>query len=251
MPLNNRDTLTPFRLPPDARLWEEFKPKVAEYNKLVRDRSAAQHRLDQIARDRRKAEQLDQATLAAAIREGKPDPGNAAVKKLEQDEQETNRLIGALEEAIFDVEAELVEVFDATKDEQHPGVDAEIDAASLHLQMVIEALQDARWKLAEAVSMKRFLKTFPDEGDWRPGEWPLHKLVSPSGDAYDIGKVIEALKFDIDVAHGAQAKGPIYLGGAPKDMGTAIAIVGDKPEEPYYPSNEELYRSDPNFYKRR
>jgi hypothetical protein len=231
MPLNNRDTITPFRLPPDSRLWDGFKAKVAEYNKLVRDRKAAQHRLDQIARDRVKAEQRDQAALAEALRKGKPDPGNAAVKKLEKDEKETKRLLGALEEAILDVEAELIEVFDATKEPQHETVDAEIEAASLHLEMVIQALQEARWALAEAVSMKRFLNTFPDEGDWRPGEWPLYKLVSPSGDPYDMGKLLEALRFDLEIAQGSPVtKGPVYLGGEPRDMGEAIAIVGEGPD---------------------
>src|SRR4051812_37014030 len=109
MPLNNRDTITPYSLPPEDRLWDEVKPKVAEYNKLVRDRKAAQHRLDQIARDRLKAERRDQAALAEALRKGKPDPGDKAVKTLEQDEKETKRLLGALEEALLDVEAELAE----------------------------------------------------------------------------------------------------------------------------------------------
>lgn len=235
MPLNNRDTITPYRLPPESRLWDEVKPKVAEYNKLVRDRLAAQHRLDQIARDRLKAEQLDQAALANALREGKPDPGDKAVKKLEKDEKETKRLFGALEEALLDVEAELAEVFEATRGEQHEAVDAEIDAASQEYIDAIAAMQSARWKLAEAVSMKRFLNTFPeDERAWRPGEWAVYKLVAPSGDAYDMGKVVEALQFDVDVAHGSPiTKGPVYLGGSPREPdGAAVQIVGEGPDVP-------------------
>jgi hypothetical protein len=235
MPLNNRDTITPYRLPPEDRLWDEVKPKVAEYNKLVRDRKAAQHRLDQIARDRIKAELRDQAALAAALREGKPDPGNKAVKKLEKDEKETKRLLGALEEALLDVEAELAEAFEATKAGQHETVDAEIDAASQEYLDAIAAMQSARWKLAQAVSMKRFLNTFPeDERAWRPGEWNVYKLVAPSGDAYDMGKVVEALQFDVDVAHGSPiTKGPVYLGGAPREpSGASVQIIGEGPDVP-------------------
>src|SRR5581483_8034785 len=175
MPINERDTLTPHRLPPEARLTIEGQKKqplvskVKEYNKLVAEWRATQHRIGVLKRDHDKAENLHQIAFAKALREGASEPSREAVLKVEEDQKATERKLNALLEALLDVEAELYDEYANAKAELNEQVAAEIDEASVVYREAIAALQAARWKLAEAVSMKRFLNTFPDEGDWRPG----------------------------------------------------------------------------------
>lgn len=76
MPLNERDTLTPFQLPPESMLWPEVQPVVKEYRKLVADRRAAQQQLGQLEDLHARPVEADKVAHAQALREGKPDPGD-------------------------------------------------------------------------------------------------------------------------------------------------------------------------------
>jgi len=162
MPLNERDTLTPYQLPPEARLWPEL------------------------------------LALAKALREGKADPGSKAVEKLDKERANTRRTIESLEIAILEVEAELEQAVEEQKAGQVERVEAEIDQACVEYEAAITSLSDSRQKLAEAVSMRRFLDTFPERG-WKPGSWRIWKLLATHGDPYDFGHVEEALRYDIEI----------------------------------------------------
>src|SRR5579864_5844228 len=129
MPLNDRDTLTPFQLPPEDKLWPEVQPLVKEYRKLVGDRRAAQQQLGQLEDAHIRAVESDKVAYAQALREGKPDPGNQAVEKLNKERANTRRTIESLEVAILEVEAELEDVIEAGKAEQAVRVEAEIGEA--------------------------------------------------------------------------------------------------------------------------
>ena len=198
MPLNDRDTLTPFQLPPESKLWPEVQPLAKEYRKLVGDRRAAQQQLGQLEDAHVRAVESDKVAYAQALREGKPDPGNKAVEKLNKERANTRRTIESLEVAILEVEAELEDAIEAQKAGQSERIQAEIEEACVVYAAAIDELAVARQSLAEIVAMRHFLKEFPERG-YKPAGWPVFKLQAPSGDPYDFGRVSDALHNEIEV----------------------------------------------------
>jgi len=205
MPENQRGSLTPFRLPPESKVWDEFKGPVIEYRKLVSDRHMAQTRLGKLENDRTRAIERDRVALAKALREGKDDPGDTAVEKIDRDLANTRRTIEALEIAIEEAEQELIGVVDDHQLEWLEIVDAEIDDDAGEYLAAVEQVEAARTKLTESVALKRFLNTFPEHG-YTPGHWPVFGLIARSGDPFMWGEVIEALRKDAEVARKPEEK---------------------------------------------
>src|SRR5687768_3524530 len=100
MPLNDRGSLTPFRLPPESQVPEELKKPVQEYRELVSRRHTAYTRIGVLENKRAKAIEADRLALARALREGKDDPGDKSVDKIDKELKATRRMIESLEIAI-------------------------------------------------------------------------------------------------------------------------------------------------------
>lgn len=203
MPLNDRGSITPFRLPPESRVWDELKNPTAEYRKLVSDRHLAYTRLGKLENDRKRAIERDRLALAKALREGGEDPGDAAVEKIDKDTANTRRIIEALELAIEAAEQELIEVVDDHKSTWLADVDTELDGDAQEYLAAIEQMEAARTKLTESVALKRFLSTFPEHG-YNPGHWHVFGLIARNGDPFNWGEVVEALRKDAEVGHGPE-----------------------------------------------
>ena len=199
MPLNERGSLTPFRLPPESKVWDELKEPVAEYRKLVSDRHMAYTRLGQLENDRVRAIERDRIALAKALREGADDPGDTAVEKIDKDMANTRRTIEALEIAIEETEQELIGVVDEHKSAWLDAVDAEIAADTAAYRAAIDQVEATRTRLTETVALKRFLNTFPEHG-YTPGHWHVFALIAPHGDPFRWDQVIDALRKDSEVA---------------------------------------------------
>jgi hypothetical protein len=199
MPLNDRGTLTPYRLPPPDRLWAELKEPAAEYRKLIGDRQAAYHRLSSLEDQRTKAIDADRRALAKALREGGEDPGDTAVEKIDADMAACRRLIESLELAIDEAESDLMGVVDEHQPAWVKEVDAEVDADAQEYLAAVEHVEAMRTKLAETVALKRFLNTFPEHG-YNSSHWPVWGLLARHGDPYRWDEVIDALRKDAEVA---------------------------------------------------
>lgn len=199
MPLNDRGSLTPFRLPPESKAWDELKNPAAEYRKLVSDRHLAYTRLGTLENDRRRAIERDRLALAKALREGGKDPGDKAVEKIDKDMANTRRIIEALEIAIDEAEQELIGVVDDHQLAWLEDVDAELDADAQEYLTKVDEMEAARTKLTESVALKRFLNTFPEHG-YTPGHWSVFGLIGQSGDPYRWDQVTEALRRDAEFA---------------------------------------------------
>lgn len=228
MPLNQRDTLTPYQLPPESRLWPEIQPLVAEYRKLLGDRRASQQQLGRLEDDYLRAVESDKVALAQALRDGKPDPGSKAVEKLDKERANTRRTIESLEIAILDVEAELDQAIEEQKAGQAERVEDEISEACEEYAAAIDALETARQTLVESVAMRRFLESFP-ERSWRPGGWKLWKLLATHGDPYDFGKVAEALRYDIEIVQQPRAEAQAESSGPLNEQLHEVAAGGWQP----------------------
>lgn len=215
MPLNDRGSLTPFRLPPEAKVWDELKKPIAEYQKLVSDRHLAYTRLGKLENDRARAVERDRLALAKALREGGEDPGDKGVEKIDKEMANTRRMVEALEVAIEEAEQELIGVVDDHKSTWLDDVDAELDADAEEYLAAVEQVEAARTKLTESVGLKRFLHTFPEHG-YTPGHWPVFGLIATHGDPFRWDQVVEALRKDAEIARTpsqkpepVEASGPI------------------------------------------
>jgi hypothetical protein len=199
MPENTRGTLTPFQLPPVDAVWDELQGPIKEYRKLVADRHMATTRLGKLENDRVRAIERDRQALAKALREGKEDPGDQAVEKIDKDLAQTRRKIAALETAIYDAEAELIALVDEHQAEWIENTDAEIGDVAQEYLAAVDALEAAREKMTAAVGLKRFLHTFPEHG-YNAGHWPVYGLIARNGDPFLWGEVVGALRRDADTA---------------------------------------------------
>lgn len=207
MPENLRGTLTPFQLPPESALWEELKEPVKEYRKLVSDRHVALTRLAKLENDRTRAIEADRRALAKALREGKEDPGDKSVEKIDKDMASTRRVVESLEIAIEEAEAELIGVVDEHQADWLTATDDEIDAVAQDYLAAVDALEAAREKLTASVGLKRFLNTFPEHG-YTAGHWPVFGLLGRNHEPYQWDQVIEALRKDADVARTEKREEP-------------------------------------------
>lgn len=215
MPVNDRGSLTPFRLPPESKVWDELKEPIAEYRKLVSDRHLAHTRLGKLENDRARAVERDRLALAKALREGGDDPGDKAVEKIDTDMANTRRMIEALEIAIEEAEQDLIGVVDDHKSAWLDDVDAELDTDAQEYLAAVAQVEEARTKLTETVGLKRFLNTFPEHG-YTAGHWPVFGLIAQHGDPFRWDQVVEALRKDAEVAlrptqkpEPVEASGPI------------------------------------------
>ena len=199
MPRNLRDTLTPFRLPQPDAVWPELQDPIREYRRLVADRHLAQTKLGKLENERRRAVEADRLALARALREGAKDPGDTKVEQIDQEMANTRRTIEALEVAIEEAEADLITLVDEHQAEWLEQQERTVSHVSEEYSGAIRLLMGARDKLASAVALQRFLRTFP-EHDYREGHWPVYGLIGRNDDPFRWDQVIDALSKDAEVA---------------------------------------------------
>jgi hypothetical protein len=200
MPRNDRDTLTPFRLPPGSAVPEELQKPVKEYRDLISRRHAELTRIGTLERQRVGAIEKDRIALARALREGGEDPGDKAVEKIDKDLAQTRRRVEALEVAIEEAEQELIQAVDDNRSEWLEDTEAEIDRVAGEYLATVEALEAARTKLTERVTLRTFVTNFPEGKGYFAGTGGrVAGLIARHGDPYRWDEVVEALRKDAEV----------------------------------------------------
>jgi hypothetical protein len=180
--------------------WKELEEAVDAYEKLKRERKVTNSRLAGLTREREKAIEADRRALAKAIKEGKRDPGNKAIERIEKEIQACNRRLEALEEALDDAEGDLI----AVVDEHREAWVEEAEAAHLEAREAyaeaVEELSLSRTVLAERFSLYSWVKHFPDEElgtlSYRVRDSYLPGLLASWGDPYTFTDVLVALRED-------------------------------------------------------
>ena len=180
---------------PDTE-WPELQEAVDEYRKLQAARKAAAGELDKLTNDLGRAVQQDRAAHAAAIREGKPDPGGKAVEKIEKDIIACKRRYEALDVALEDAEIELLDVRDKNNERWLEEIDGSLGQVREEYEGAIDALVEKRLALARSQSLRRWVVNFPAQASYRfvvPG---VRKIVSPNGEPYFFNEIESALRAD-------------------------------------------------------
>jgi leucyl aminopeptidase (aminopeptidase T) len=182
-------------LPPRIDVPEVAKA-AEEWRKLYTDHAAAAQQLFELEEARHHAVEADASAYGAAIRSGKPDPGEVATKKCDADLIDRRRRVSALEKAVGSAEADLL----AAVERHRTKWTAELDQAAATAQQAyadaVEAVEGCRRRLCEVRATAGWLRRFPGRPVYKPVSPGVAGLVARHGDGYSWDEVLAALRAD-------------------------------------------------------
>ena len=173
--------------------WEELERVRVALEDLKKERRVTATRLSSLSGERERAISKDRDALAQAIREGKSDPGDKSVEKVEKEIQACNRRIEALDVALEDTERDLIAVVDEHREEWAPEVEGALEGARQEYGEAIEALARAYAKVTSTYALLRWVKLFPEqEMSYRVRGMKVNALRGQHGDPYLFDEVLGA-----------------------------------------------------------
>lgn len=177
--------------------WPELQEATEAYSSLLKERRVTSSRLGQLKRDRERAVEVDRAALGKAIKEGKPDPGDKNVEKIEKEIRACNRRLEALEHALDSAESDLIDVLDEHRDEWLAQADEAVEKAQAQYAEAIDAVSVASHAYAGALALRGWVRSFPEEETtFRVRERFLPRLRNANGSAFYLSDVLAALHED-------------------------------------------------------
>jgi len=177
--------------------WPELQEAANSYTTLMKERRVTSVRLGQLHAERDRAIEADRAALGKAIKEGKPDPGDKNVEKIEKEIRACNRRLEALEHALDAAESDLIDVLDEHRDEWLGEVGESVATAQAQYAEAIEAVAQASQSYAAAITLRNWIRSFPEEEtSFRVRERFLPRLRNANGSAFYLSDVLTALRED-------------------------------------------------------
>jgi len=140
----------------------KWQAALAEHKRLQRQRGDALAEQAELRRQLVEAEQADTWAHAAAIREGKPDPGTPATDAVKSAQAAVQRSVDALTVAVGQTEKELRSAVASERDAVLAAVESAVDARRATLRAAVDAWDESRTELAEAVALREYLADWPD-----------------------------------------------------------------------------------------
>ena len=142
--------------------WPELEKAVEDFNRLKVDLDRTVAKVRELTEARRGAEDKDQRALAAAIREGKDDPGEQHVAKIDADIRNAERRRDALRFAIQEQAAVITATIDEHRSEWQHEVGSRIPKAQDRLSRAVAEVEAARGELRGLHGLSDWLQK-PDE----------------------------------------------------------------------------------------
>jgi hypothetical protein len=177
--------------------WAELEEARGVYDSLLKERKVTTQRRGALIKDRDSAIERDRVALAKAIKDGGADPGDKHVEKIEKEIAACTRRLEALEIALDDAEAELIDVVDTNRDSWAEQVEETMGAAYEEYAKVVESLIEKRTAISRSWALARWVRFFPDgELSYRPRFSLVAALQAPHGDPYTFDQVLDALRTD-------------------------------------------------------
>lgn len=177
--------------------WPELQVASEAYTTLLKERRVTASRLSQLKTDRERAVTADRSALGKAIKEGKPDPGDKNVEKIEKEIAACNRRLEALEHALDTAESDLLDVLDEHRDAWVKELDESVTQAQAKYAEAIDAVATASHAYSNALALRNWVRSFPDgETTFRVRERFVPRLKNPNGSAFYVGDVLAALSED-------------------------------------------------------
>jgi hypothetical protein len=178
-------------LPPDSP-FPDLDLLRDELERLREELRRAGIAIDARGEDRAAAERLDLRDQAAAVREGKRDPGTKRQDKVDKEKEEWEHKFAAIQEAIRQVTDEVVALVEERREDWKEAAESASSAArEAYLEALAQAVT-ANAAVREANALLRWVSTFPDMKSWKAPQG-LTGLRSPAGDPYTTNVILDGL----------------------------------------------------------
>ena len=137
--------------------WPEFLAIAERRARLVADHTETGARLLELRTELKAAEAEHRSGYARAIADGKAEPSRKQIEKIETEIDSKVRRLVALDDAVDAIERDLAELIDAKRTAWESDAGALEGKAREEFRAAVDALQEARVKLAERTALVRFL----------------------------------------------------------------------------------------------
>jgi hypothetical protein len=187
-------------IPPAAvPLFPKLKAAIGGLRALEEEQRLVDMGLRNRIAGREDAQRKDLQDYARAIREGKPDPRTPRQDRLDAEVEALRRRSAAVKEAVDQARRELGELVEFHRDEWIAvAKDREADAREAY-RRALDAVTEANEGVREADLVVRFVALFPEvRGKMKRGTG-ITGLRSPSGDAYRVPALLDALRAEADL----------------------------------------------------
>jgi hypothetical protein len=178
--------------------FSELQDASDAYTTLVRERKVTQRRRASLRTERERAIERDRKALAKAIAQGKPDPQDKTVERIDKEIRACDRRLEALEVAIDDAEVALIAVVDENRQEWVEAEQGGLNALLDDYLEAIDALAEVRSRVSSAHALIRWLHGFPEtESTFRTAAGLVLSLRAANGEPYTFDQVVEAMREDV------------------------------------------------------
>lgn len=194
--------------PDELEAWPPIKAAVEEHRRLRRQHREAGEKLDELVRQRATAEEEDTRAYARALRQRKGDPGNQAVKSLEEETRAARRRFDAFGVAIEAAGRDLVAILDEHRAATLADTDAMIETDAAEYRAAVRLIGELRGRIVARQGLRRWLAEFPERLKYRAAMRPyLADLIDgANGEPLTFDRVLAALEADAAPRTGGTAE---------------------------------------------
>lgn len=179
--------------PPGAIVDKQTLAALDAHADLLNRARAEQDNLDDAKRKLAGARERDREQLAAALRGGKPDPGQGDYDKAMLAVDAAERTVEAMILAATDARDDLVEVVRERRDTILELAEEQDAEARERLRLAIQGAREAATLFAQAKAATTWAQRFPDPGSGE-GVPRLPGLTAPNGEPRTLAEVLVALE---------------------------------------------------------
>lgn len=158
--------------PPAELLPEHLRQPVERYHALVADMQATGKQVRDLARQLPNAEAADRQALAAALRDGKKDPGTAQADKVRAEQNDARRRLDGYQTAVADARRELEAAVVAARPDWSVTIADTVTEAEADYRDAVTELDRAHHRMATSRAVAAWLERFPHK--------PVLTLPNPS-----------------------------------------------------------------------
>lgn len=194
--------------PDELEPWPPIKAAVEEHRRLRRLHREAGEKLDELIRQRAAAAEEDTRAYARAIRQRKGDPGDQAVKSLEEETRAARRRFDALGVAIEGAGRDLVAILEEHRAAALADSDALIETDAAEYRAALERIAEVRGRIVARTGLRRWLAQFPERLKYRAASRPFvaDLIDGRNGEPLTFDRVLAALEADAAPQNGREAE---------------------------------------------
>ncbi|HXH34996.1 MAG TPA: hypothetical protein VNJ54_11355 [Plantibacter sp.] len=173
--------------------------------KITTEIVSAQATLESLTFRREEARQADTAAYAKALRGGKNDPGTPKTDAVDAEIVGAQRRLAALQRALDDVEAEVIEAVRQHREQWLVEVDEQLEQEHEAKRKLLAELATARETIVVTSALRVWIAGFPMKATSvsRGVVPPVADLLGQNGEPLAWEKVRQALENDLEVARAA------------------------------------------------